>query len=96
MNLDNNIKLQIAKIADCYSYIEKIILFGSRARKDNWPKSDIDLAVYSSEHLFEFIYDLETKTDTLLEFDVTCMNSSLDEEFIEQIEVEGKCIYEKH
>lgn len=97
-NLDKEIIKEIHEIACKYKYIRKIILFGSRARKDNSPKSDIDLAIYlenTSSILLEFIYDIENNTNTLLEFDITNIGEVNDNFFIEQVEREGILIYEK-
>lgn len=96
-NLDIEIVNEINEIARKYSEIEKIVLFGSRARKDNLPKSDIDLAVFlnKTEHnLSSFIENIENKTSTLLEFDITNMNETNDDFFIEQIERDGITIYD--
>lgn len=86
---------QIADICGKCESIEKVLLFGSRARRTNSPKSDIDLAVYSHRQLVDFVYDLESKVDTLLEFDVTLMSDEIDERFKKQIEKEGIVVYEK-
>ena len=45
MNLSDRIIADLKKLALEYG-IEKIILFGSRARGDNGDKSDVDIAVY--------------------------------------------------
>lgn len=98
-NLDKKIVEEIYEIASKYNSIRKILLFGSRARKDNSPKSDIDLAIYvdgDSSILSDFIYDIENNTSTLLEFDFTNINEVDDTFFIEQVEREGIPIYEKH
>ncbi len=97
-NLDKKIVEEIYEIASKYKSISKILLFGSRARKDNSPKSDIDLAIYingKSSELSDFIYDIENNTSTLLEFDFTNINEIDDSFFIEQVEREGIPIYEK-
>jgi nucleotidyltransferase substrate binding protein (TIGR01987 family) len=39
---------EISRIASCYN-INKVVLFGSRARGDNTPKSDYDIAVFSDD-----------------------------------------------
>uniref|UniRef100_UPI0025DE6A4B nucleotidyltransferase family protein n=1 Tax=uncultured Clostridium sp. TaxID=59620 RepID=UPI0025DE6A4B len=44
-NLDKKIVEEIYEIASKYKSIRKILLFGSRARKDNSPKSDIDFMI---------------------------------------------------
>ncbi|MGN0027634.1 MAG: nucleotidyltransferase domain-containing protein [Clostridium sp.] len=98
-NLDKKIVEEIYEIASKYKSIRKILLFGSRARKDNSPKSDIDLAIYidgKSYELSDFIYDIENNTSTLLELDFTNINEIDDSFFIEQVEREGIPIYEKY
>lgn len=44
----DNVLLKIRELALKYSNINKIVLFGSRARKDNTPSSDYDIAVFAS------------------------------------------------
>ncbi len=74
--------------------IEKVILFGSRARGDYHRASDIDLAV-SGGNVTEFSLDVEELTSTLLTYDVVDMNKNLQAKFRESIEKEGKILYEK-
>jgi len=95
LNLEKRIIDEIINISSKYKYINKVILFGSRVRGDNSPKSDIDLAIYTDESVLEFIEDIEMNVNTLLEFDFSDMNSICDEFFIQQVEKEGKVIYEK-
>lgn len=95
MNLEKRIIEQIIEISSKHKNINKVILFGSRARGDNSPKSDIDLAIYADGNIAEFIEDVEINTRTLLEFDFSDMNVTCDEFFIEQVEKEGIIIYEK-
>jgi uncharacterized protein len=96
INLNNNIVESIKKIAKSY-YIEKIILFGSRARGDNKATSDIDIAVYPMQqfqnegHFASDIEDLET----LLKIDIIYVNSDTDTRLIENIDKEGVLIYER-
>lgn len=83
-------------IAEKYP-ISKIVLFGSRARGDNNPKSDIDIAIYTSVelknkgHLISDIDDLET----LLKIDIIFVNQDTDEKLISNIQREGVVIYER-
>lgn len=95
LNLENGITKQIVDISKKHKYIDKIILFGSRARGDNSLKSDIDLGVYSNNSIAEFKDEIEEKVSTLLEFDFSHMNNIEDTFFIEQVEKEGVIIYEK-
>lgn len=96
MNLESRLIDEIINIASKYKNIDKVILFGSRARGDNEPKSDIDLAIYAEGSISEFIEDIEMNTHTLLEYDFSYMRAVSDEFFIEQIRKEGITIYEKH
>ena len=74
--------------------IEKIILFGSRARGDYHRASDIDLAVYGG-NVVEFAVDVEEMTSTLLSYDVIDMKKENKQNLIETIEKEGVLLYEK-
>ena len=49
--------------------IDKVILFGSRARGDYKRTSDIDLAVEGGD-VASFSLDVEEETTTLLKFDI--------------------------
>ena len=73
--------------------VELVILFGSRARGDYKRTSDIDLAVKGGD-VVKFTLGMED-TSTLLEFDVVDLNSSVTQELLELIMLEGKTIYEK-
>ena len=86
----------IIEISKKYSKINKVILFGSRARGDNGDRSVIDLAIYCEESISDFIEDIENNTTTLLEFDFSDMKSVNDELFIEQVNKEGIILYEKY
>lgn len=74
--------------------IEKLVLFGSRARGDYRRTSDIDLAA-SGGNVAEFVMDLNEETATLLKFDVVDLGRSVQPALIESIQREGKILYEK-
>lgn len=74
--------------------INRIILFGSRARGDYHRASDIDLAVYGGD-VTMFSLDVEEQTSTLLTYDVIDMNKTHQEEFVRTVEKEGRLLYEK-
>ena len=74
--------------------VEKVILFGSRARGDYKRTSDIDLAV-TGGNIARFSLDLDEETSTLLMFDVVDLGGSIQEELRKSIEKEGKMLYEK-
>ena len=74
--------------------INKVILFGSRARGDYRRTSDIELAVTGGE--FErFALDVNEETSTLLEFDIINLDREMQKELRDSIGREGKVIYEK-
>ncbi|MBQ9549320.1 MAG: nucleotidyltransferase domain-containing protein [Lachnospiraceae bacterium] len=74
--------------------LEKLLLFGSRARGDYKERSDIDLAAYGG-NVAAFSLDAEEETHTLLMYDIVDMNSPVQESLRTSIEAEGVLIYEK-
>ena len=84
---------ELISIAERY-HIEKLILFGSRARGDFRRTSDIDLAV-SGGDFARFALDVEEETSTLLRYDFVDLDRNIQEELLKSIEKEGILIYEK-
>lgn len=84
---------EICELAQNYN-VDKVILFGSRARGDHNRVSDIDLAV-AGGNFTRFAIDVEEETSTLLKFDVVDLNGSMQKELRDAIEKEGKVLYEK-
>lgn len=74
--------------------LDRVILFGSRARGDYLRNSDIDLAV-SGGDVVSFALDVEEETSTLLTYDVVDLGKNIDGKLRESIEEEGTTIYEK-
>lgn len=73
--------------------LNRLILFGSRARGDNRERSDIDLAV-SGGDVVRFSLDVE-ELPTLLSFDVVNLDGAVQPELLESIRREGITLYEK-
>lgn len=84
---------EIKNLAQKYN-LNKVILFGSRARGDYKSRSDIDLAV-SGGDCDRFSLDVQEDTSTLLFFDVVNLDGTVQKELLESIEEEGVSIYEK-
>lgn len=82
--------IQLAK-KNC---VEKVILFGSRARGDFKERSDIDLA-FRGGYSSHFVLDVDEMTSTLLEFDIVDMDKPVRKELLESIESEGVVLYEE-
>lgn len=74
--------------------LDKVILFGSRARGDFRRTSDIDLAV-SGGDILRFALDVEEETSTLLKYDIVNLDATVQPELRESIAREGKVLYEK-
>ncbi|WP_256324592.1 nucleotidyltransferase family protein [Selenomonas ruminantium] len=82
------------KLAHKYD-VSKIILFGSRARGDNYDKSDVDIAVYGCTRFSQFSLDVDEEVWTLLTFDIVNMDAKVSDELKKEIERDGVIIYEK-
>lgn len=84
---------EIIELAQEYQ-LDKVILFGSRARGDFKQRSDIDLAVQGGDPV-RFSLEVDARTSTLLFFDVVNLDGAVQSDLRESIEKEGVCIYEK-
>lgn len=84
---------EIAQLAK-ENCIEKVILFGSRARGDFKERSDIDLAFHGGNST-NFILDVDELTSTLLEYDIVDLDKPVRKELLESIKNEGVVLYEK-
>lgn len=93
MMLDMNIQNQIIAQAKKYQ-IEKVILFGSRARGDHRETSDIDLAV-TGGNVTGFRLAVDDEVRTLLMFDVVNLDEPVQKPLLQSIESEGVILYEK-
>jgi len=84
LDLDQGLIQSIQEIGRNYA-IEQIVLFGSRARGDHKPTSDIDLAVFlmpefnSRGRMISDFDDL----NTLLKIDIVFINEHIDPKFSE-------------
>ncbi|MBQ8798123.1 MAG: nucleotidyltransferase domain-containing protein [Lachnospiraceae bacterium] len=91
--LKMNVINEIIELARKYQ-MEKVILFGSRARGDYTRSSDIDLAVLGGD-VVSFSIDVEESVSTLLTFDIVNLSSDVAEGLLESIKEEGLVLYEK-
>lgn len=92
-NIPEKVIKEIADYAEKCG-VERVILFGSRARGTNGERSDIDLAV-SGGNFGEFRFAVDEQVNTLLMFDVVDLNSCKSAELISEIERDGVVLYEK-
>ena len=92
-DLPELVEREIIKYAEIHG-IQKVILFGSRARGTNRERSDVDIAV-SGGNIRDFRFDLEEEAQTLLMFDVVDLDHHISVELQKEIERDGVVIYEK-
>ena len=84
---------EITEYARKYN-VNRVVLFGSRARGDFTKTSDIDIAFLGGDAA-RFALSVDEDTYTLLEFDVVDMKVCSNTDLIESIQREGKVIYEE-
>ncbi len=74
--------------------IQKVILFGSRARGSHTARSDIDIAV-SGDNFDAFYWDIKENAHSLLIFDIVNINDNISDDLKQEIAKDGITIYEK-
>lgn len=74
--------------------VEKIVLFGSRARGNNTERSDVDLAVYGGD-FDSFFWNIKENVHSLLMFDLVDVDDGISRDLEEEIERDGIVLYEK-
>ena len=91
--IKDSVIYEIIELAKKYN-LDKVILFGSRARGDFQRASDIDLAV-SGGDIAMFAIDVEEETSTLLQFDVIDLDKDLQDNLLKSIREEGIILYKR-
>ena len=94
--LNGSLVSDLKKLGDKY-LIDKIVLFGSRARGDNKPNSDVDLAIFTFpgfDYKGFLISDID-ELNTLFKIDVVFIDKDTDIELLKNIEKEGVMLYEQ-
>lgn len=92
-NIPRNAYEDIAAFAELHG-LQRIILFGSRARGTHGERSDIDIAV-SGGNFSGFYHDIDEKARTLLMFDIVDLDRGISEELQKEIQRDGVVVYEK-
>lgn len=75
-------------------HIEKVILFGSRAKGNHTERSDVDIAVADGD-IDHFYWDVKENVHSLLTFDVVELEDKISDELRKEIERDGVILYEK-
>lgn len=92
-NLPPRVEREIVAFAKKHD-IQKVVLFGSRARCTNTDRSDIDIAVYGG-NFDDFYFDIKEKIHSLLMFDIVEADKKISDELQNEIRKDGVVIYEK-
>ena len=90
-NIDYLKKYKFIEKIKSLPFVEKVILFGSRARGTQLSRSDIDLAIVcptATKELWQNVLAIIDNADTLLSID--CVNfDTIDEELKKRILIDG-------
>ena len=93
INIPDNVYKEIMNIAKKHD-VNKIILFGSRAKGNNTERSDVDIAVYAN-NFSSFYWDVQEHINSLLSFDIVNAFDGVSAELADEINKYGVTIYEK-
>ena len=85
---------QIAEFAR-HAAAHRVLLFGSRARGTNQERSDIDLAIEGCPDFAALEDRLQEELWSLLRLDVVNLDDHISQELRDEIERDGKVLYEK-
>lgn len=98
MNADKKLIDEILSYLKKFDGINKVVLFGSRARGDNMERSDYDIAVYgkvTAREQCEIRYFCSEVLRTLHKIDVVFVNERTYPKLVKNIETEGVILYGK-
>ncbi len=90
---------QINSIFARYSKIDKVIVYGSRAKGNYKPYSDIDLTIVSNDLNFTTMQKIELEIDDLLlpyKFDISLFHQIESSDLVEHINRAGQLFYENN
>ena len=94
--LEDKLKNELQTIFSKYKEIEKVLLFGSRARGDNKYNSDVDLCLFGKNitHLVQAKISMDVdEINTPLSFDILNFNELTKQDLIDNIINEGVEVY---
>ena len=96
--LDKNVIEQIKNVFDEFPQIEEVLLYGSRAKGNYKPGSDIDLSLKGENLNHNLVNSVSLKLDELFLpyiFDISIFKQITNEDLIEHINRYGKVFFEK-
>lgn len=96
MCVDKKLIEELISFLKKYDSIDKVVLFGSRARGDNNERSDYDIAIYGQVpplEQAEIRYYCSEVLRTLHKIDLVFVSKNTYAKLIESIETEGTVLY---
>jgi predicted nucleotidyltransferase len=87
----------VAQRLEAFPEVERVVLFGSRARGDARPRADIDLAVAcptADARRWSDIVEAAEEAPTLLQIDLVRIETA-PADLLAQIQREGRVLYER-
>jgi uncharacterized protein len=94
--LKKRVILELYSIFENIETLDKVIIFGSRARGDFKSRSDIDLAIQSeNDRLTSKILGQIEESDIFLHVDVVNINFVESEKFIDNVKEQGIIFWER-
>jgi predicted nucleotidyltransferase len=98
IGLNNSDIEKIQSVLNLHQEIEKAILFGSRAKGNYKPASDIDLTLVGDDLTLTIQQKIENELDDLLlpyKFDISIHHTIISTELLDHIERVGKLFFQK-
>lgn len=95
IDLPEKIVKSLDEIFNSFESIERVILFGLRARKENKKSSDIDLAIYGVDEEKVKIINRINEINTLYSFDIIFVDNETSDKLLQQIKKDGVIIYNR-
>lgn len=92
-NVPDRVIKDISAFSKKYN-VQKVILFGSRARGTHTERSDIDIAVIGGD-FDSFYWAVKETIHSLLSFDIVDYDSGVSRQLKKEIEKDGVVIYEQ-
>jgi predicted nucleotidyltransferase len=89
--------IKIQSVFSLFPEVEKVILYGSRAKGNYRPSSDIDLTLIGDNLNFEIVSQIETKIDDLLLpylFDISIFSQISNSDLVDHIERIGVIFFD--
>lgn len=96
--LKKNAIQSIQEVFKLYPQINNVVLYGSRAKGNFRPNSDIDLTIKGEDLSLKILFKIETDLDDLLlpyKMDVSLFNKIENQDLVAHIERVGVVFYEK-